>query len=100
METKQIEIACPCCKSRLLVDVRTGQLLRTLRPEEIDEKGKPVVSERDWDEALGRVKGRAQTRDGKLDEALSRERDKEDRLEELFRKAREKLESGEEDEPA
>jgi len=31
MDDKQIEIACPCCKSRLLVDVRTGKLLRSLR---------------------------------------------------------------------
>jgi len=100
METKQIEIACPCCKSRLLVDVRTGQLLRTLRPEEIDDKGKPVVSERDWDDALGRVQGRQQSRESKLDEALGRERDKESRLDDLFRKAREKLDSGDEDEDA
>jgi hypothetical protein len=100
METKQIEIACPCCKSRLLVDVRTGQLLRTLRPEEIDDKGKPVVSERDWDDALGRVQGRQRSRESKLEEALNRERDKESRLDDLFRKAREKLDSGGEDEGA
>jgi len=98
VESKQIEIACPCCKSRLLIDVRTGQLLRTLRAEEVDEKGKPVVSERDWDDALGKVRGRQQTREGKLDEALDRERDKERRLDDLFRKAREKLGSGD-DEP-
>jgi len=98
METKQIEIACPCCKSRLLVDVRTGQLLRTLRPEEVDEKGKPVVSERDWDDALGRVQGRQQSRESRLEEALGRERDKASRLDDLFRKAQEKLQSGDEDE--
>jgi hypothetical protein len=100
METKQIEIACPCCKSRLLVDVRTGQLLRTLRPEELDEKGKPVVGERDWDEALGRVQGREHSRESRLEEALGRERDKASRLDDLFRKAQEKLQSGEEDDPA
>jgi hypothetical protein len=100
MESKQIEIACPCCKSRLLVDVRTGQLLRTLRPEEVDEKGKPVVSERDWDDALGRVQGREVSRESKLEEALGRERDKASRLDDLFRKAQEKLQSGDEDEPA
>jgi hypothetical protein len=100
MESKQIEIACPCCKSRLLVDVRTGQLLRTLRPEEVDEKGKPVVSERDWDDALGRVQGREVSRESKLEEALGRERDKANRLDDLFRKAQEKLQSGDEDEPA
>jgi hypothetical protein len=100
VEAKQIEIECPCCKSRLLVDVRTGQLLRSRRPEELDSEGRPVVSERDWDEALGRVKDRSQTREGRLDEALNRERDKASRLDDLFRQARDKLGSREErDEP-
>ena len=100
MEAKQIEIECPCCKSRLLVDVRTGQLLRSRRPEELDSEGKPVVSERDWDEALGKVRGRSQTGEGRLDEALNRERDKASRLDELFRQAKDKLSSdGERGEP-
>ena len=100
METKQIEIDCPCCKTRLLVDVRTGQLLRTLRPEELDSEGKPVVSERDWDEALGKVRGRTESRESRLDEALNRERDKASRLDELFRQAKDKLApGGERDEP-
>jgi hypothetical protein len=100
VETKQIEIDCPCCKTRLLVDVRTGQLLRTLRPEELDSEGKPVVSERDWDEALGKVRGRSESREGRLDEALNRERDKANRLDELFRQAKDKLApGGERDEP-
>ena len=97
METKQIEIACPCCKSRLLVDVRTGQLLRTLRPEQLDDKGKPLVSERDWDSALGRVEGRQQSRESRLEEALERERGKADRLDELFRQAKDKLSTPEDE---
>ena len=100
METKQIEIDCPCCKTRLLVDVRTGQLLRTRRPEELSSEGKPVVSEKDWDEALGKVQGRSQSREGRLDEALNRERDKASRLDELFRQAKDKLSTDREpDEP-
>lgn len=91
METKQIEIACPCCKSRILVDVRTGKLLRTLRPEELDATGKPLVGERDWDQALGRVRGRESERASKLDSALDRERERSQHLDDLFRKASEKL---------
>lgn len=94
MESKQIEIDCPCCKTRLVVDVRTGQLLRARRPEELDSTGKPVVSERDWDDALGKVQGRSQSRETRLDEALNRERDKSQRLDDLFRQARDKLDSG------
>ena len=97
METKQIEIACPCCKSRLLVDVRTGKLLRTLRPEELDATGKPVVGERDWDQALGRVRNRESERTAKLDSALDRERERSRHLEDLFRKASEKLADPEDD---
>ncbi len=95
MESKQIEIDCPCCKSRLLIDVRTGKLLRTLRPEELDERGKPKVGESDWGNALSRVKGREQGSAGRLDDALSREKGKGARLDELFERARERL--GEQD---
>jgi len=100
VEIKQLEIDCPCCKTRLLVDVRTGQLLRARRPEELDSEGKPVVSEKDWDEALGKVRGRTQQREGRLDEALNRERDKANRLDELFRQAKDKLASDGEREPS
>lgn len=99
METKQIEIACPCCNSRLLVDVRTGKLLRTLRPEQLDASGKPVVGEGDWDQALGRVQQRESERSSKLDSALDRERDRSRHLDDLFRKASEKLSDPDPDDP-
>jgi hypothetical protein len=93
MESKQLEIACPCCQSRILVDVRTGKILRTLRPEELDSSGKPVVGERDWDQALGRVRGRDEQKESKLDDALTRERDRSKNLDDLFREAQEKLDT-------
>ena len=96
MESKQLEIACPCCQSRILVDVRTGKILRTLRPEELDTSGKPVVSEKDWDQALGRVRGREEQKDRKLNDALTRERDRSKKLEDLFREAQEKLDTDDE----
>jgi len=98
METKQIEIDCPHCSTRILVDVRTSQVLRTMRPGEVDSEGKPVVAEADWDDALGRVKDRTAAGDDKLDQALERERNKASRLDDLFRKANEDLEvDGDED---
>lgn len=96
MQPKQLDIACPCCQSRILVDVRTGKVLRTLRPEELDATGKPVVGERDWEQAMGRVQGREQAKESKLDDALTRERDRSKKLDDLFRKASERLD---EDEP-
>jgi hypothetical protein len=97
MDAKQIEIACPCCQSRLLVDLRTGKLLRSLRPEELDATGKPLVGERDWDQALGRVRERGGESENKLDSALDRERNRPRQLDDLFRKAREQLHDPDDD---
>jgi len=91
MESKQLEISCPCCSSRILVDVRTGSILRTLRAGEADETGKPKVGERDWSEALGKVSKRTTEAPGKLDAALQKERDKTSRLDDLFKQASETL---------
>jgi len=95
METKQIEIDCPHCRTRILVDVRTAQILRSRRPGELDSEGKRVAVESDWDDALGRVQGRRAAGDDKLDQALERERNKASRLDDLFRKANEDLTAGE-----
>ena len=91
METKQIEIACPCCQTLVLIDVRTGTVLRSRKPGTTDETGKPKVGESDWSDALGRVSKRSNEAPGKLDAALERERDKSSRLDDLFRQASDKL---------
>ena len=95
MEKKQLEIDCPTCSSRILVDVRSEQVLRTRRPQELDSAGKPKVTEGDWEDALGRVQEREGRRESKLDEALEREKSKSDRLDDLFRQASEKLDDDE-----
>jgi hypothetical protein len=101
MEPKQIEIRCPCCSSRILVDVRTSQILRTMRPEERDDQGRTVVRESDWDAAAGRVRERIEKGEDRLSSALERERERDSRLDELFKKAAEKVEPDEDDgEPA
>jgi hypothetical protein len=91
MDSKQVEIICPCCSGRILVDVLTGKVLRGRPPAVVDEKGKPVVGEADWTQAVGKVKRRLETHGERMDQALEREKDKEARLDELFRKASEKL---------
>jgi hypothetical protein len=91
MEPKQIEITCPCCQSRILLDTRTEKILRTRKPESLDEAGRPKVSSADWDSAVGTVKGREATRSDKLDSALDREKNRASELDERFRKASEKL---------
>lgn len=97
MSDKQIEIDCPCCASRILIDIRTGTILRTRKPGEVDvETGKPKVGEADWADALGKVRRRTDSGLSKLDDALARERDKTSRLDDLFKKASEKLKPDEE----
>ena len=92
MEKKDVRVTCPCCHSRIEVDVRTGHVLRWRRPEEVDETGKPKVKEEDWDEATGRVSGRlAEARD-RFEAGLAKEKSRAEELEELFRKAKAKLE--------
>lgn len=96
MDAKQLEISCPCCATRLLIDVRTESVLRARRPEETDETGKPKVGESDWSAAIDRVQKRSAEAPNKLDSALQKERDKRGRLDDLFREANEKLKRGEE----
>jgi len=100
MDTKQLEITCPCCDTRLTVDVRTGGVVRSRRPEERDETGKPIVREADWSNAFNKVKQRSDGAGSKLDQALQNERDKASRLDDLFRQAKEKLDAKEGDEEA
>ena len=91
MDDKQIEITCPCCATRLSVDVRTGTVLRSRRKVETDETGKPKLGEADWSDAVGKVQRRTEGAPSKLEDALQKERDKRSRLEDLFSKANEKL---------
>jgi len=91
MDTKETRVACPCCQSQLEIDVRTGTVVRWRRPGEQDETGKPVLRESDWKEASERVSKRLGSAGEKFDEGLSREQSRERDLDDLFRKANEKL---------
>jgi len=88
MSSKQIDVTCPCCASRLTVDVLTGKTLRTERavPESTGDK---------WSSAQQKVLGRTESGAEKLESALQEERDKKSKLDDLFRKAQEKLKRGE-----
>ena len=90
METKQIEVRCPCCEAILHVDVRTRTVLKHVRAESLDAEGQPRDEGR-WDEALERTSGRVDAAQDKLDAALDDERTKERRLDDLFDRANERL---------
>lgn len=91
MDTRQLEITCPCCSTRLLVDVRSETVLRARKPGQTDAEGKPKVGEADWSSALSKVKDRETSGTGKLDAFLDSERTKQARLDERFREAQKKL---------
>lgn len=91
MEQREIEVDCPCCDTRLVVDVRTGKVLRSGKRAELDPTGKPVLKEADWSEAHKKVKGRLSTALDRFDEGLDREKRRGHDLDDLFRKVKGKL---------
>jgi hypothetical protein len=94
MSAKQIEVTCPCCSARLEVDVTSGSVMRTRRAEKAGEKAGEVDV---WGAAQATVRGRTNSGADKLESALEEERGKKDKLDDLFRKAQEKLKRGEDD---
>jgi hypothetical protein len=91
MDTKQIEVSCPCCEAQLLVDVRTQKVLRHAPPAQLDETGKPILDEGRWDSAVGRVSDRKGRGGDSFDKALGREQSREKDLDDLFSKAKDKI---------
>ena len=97
MDKKDIELTCPCCDSRLTVDLRTGKVVRARRPEELDETGKPRVSGKDWERMNSAVQGRLESASSKFDAGLARERSKARDLDDLFKQAKKRVSRGEDD---
>jgi len=89
MTAKQIDVTCPCCSTRLTVDVLTGQILRRSQPAEAETEGGTAAKDR-WVSAQERVRDRTKTGEDKLESALEQERTKAKKFDDLFQKAREK----------
>jgi len=100
METKQIDVECPCCNTRLTVDVLTRTILRHAPPGQVDETGKQVLDEERWDTANEKVTGRRSEAADKFDAALGKERTREQDLDDLFEQAKRKAKDEPEDEGA
>ena len=94
MDKKQIETVCPCCDTTLVVDALTGKVLRHAKPGEVDETGKMQLDPSRWDGASERVSTRATDAADKFEEALGEEKTKESRLDDLFDKAKKKVDEG------
>lgn len=97
MSAKEIEVECPCCRTRLTIDLLTQSVLRRAAPAKVDETGKPQLDAERWTTAAERVKERpVQAKDG-FDRALDYEKGKETHLDDLFEKAKRKLDRGRSD---
>lgn len=87
MSSREIEVTCPCCSARLQVDIRTAQVMKSVRKE--DSEGSAASSDK-WSAAQGKVEERTRGGLDKLERALEHERGKKDRFDQLFKEATEK----------
>ncbi|MDF1837846.1 MAG: hypothetical protein P1V35_08260 [Planctomycetota bacterium] len=92
MSAKQIEVRCPCCESMLVVDVLTAKVLKHAPPEKLDATGKIILDENRWDSAKSKVAGRGKRGGDAFDQALGKEQTRADDLDDLFKKAKDKVE--------
>lgn len=91
---KEIEIDCPCCDARLLIDVRTQAVLKHTPKGELDESGRPGSGTAAWDRAQAKVAARKGRGTDAFDDALSREKTKAKEFDDLFDKAKNKVAEG------
>ncbi|MEZ6015409.1 MAG: hypothetical protein R3F49_09870 [Planctomycetota bacterium] len=92
MSDKEIEVRCPCCESTLVIDVRTRTVLKHAPPQQVDETGKLILDPARWDQASARVQGRTNKATDAFDAALAKEHSRARDLDDLFDKARKKVE--------
>ena len=86
MSAKELSVSCPCCESRLVIDVRTAKVVTWSRAGEVDATGRPKVTDDDWDAAHKRATGRLSEGTSKFDENLSREQKRAKDLDDLWNK--------------
>ncbi len=91
MSPKQIEVRCPCCESMLVVDVLTAKVLKHAPKEKLDAMGKVILDENRWDSAKTKVSGRGKRGGDAFDQALDKEQTRETDLDDLFKKAKDKV---------
>ncbi len=85
MSKKEIDVSCPCCGTELLIDVATAKVLRSRNPK--DEDG----GDKTWSGAQGRVEGRSGRANDAFSAAVDREEAREADLDDLFSKAKKKV---------
>jgi hypothetical protein len=77
-----IDVTCPCCSTRLVVDRKTAEVLSHERP--------PADHEKNFDDAMTAVHGGADRREEAFSKAFKRTRNMDDLLQKKFDEARKK----------
>jgi len=80
--TDRLELTCPCCATKLVVDAKSGEILAEERPKKDLSKS--------FEDAMTQVKGGAQKRDEAFAKAFDRTRNLDDVLNKKFEEARKK----------
>ena len=78
----RIELTCPCCTTKLVVDAKSGEILAEERPKKDLAKS--------FDDAMTNVRSGAQKRDEAFSKAADRTRNLDDLLNKKFEEARRK----------
>lgn len=78
----RVDTVCPCCETRLTVDVKTGDILAEERP-----RNDPTKT---FDDAMNRVRSGASRREDAFSSAFDRTKRLDDVLEKKFEEARKK----------
>ncbi len=91
MTTKEIEVLCPCCGTRLFVDVGTSKVLRRVEPTP-EGADREVAGAGRWERAAETVAKRPGRAGEKLESALESEQKRSGALDDLFESARERIE--------
>jgi len=87
----KLEILCPCCETRLVLDAATGEILSEERPKKAPEKT--------FDQALSEVKGAREKADKDFTRVMERTRHEKDILAKKFEEAMKKAEKNKDEPP-
>jgi len=78
----KVDVTCPCCSTKLVVDVGTGEILSEERPA--------VDHEKSFDSAMDEVRGGEKRRDDAFAKAFDKTKNLDDVLSKKFEEAKKK----------
>jgi hypothetical protein len=80
----RIDVTCPCCRTKLVVEAKSGEILSEKRPK--------MDADKTFEDAMSTVKSGAAKREDAFSKAFERTNRMDDLLEKKFEEARKKAE--------